>query len=126
MRTYAPTHGNQCRCLTCAPKLKAQYQAYRDGAKTPEQHWAIRTTAPQEVGAGLEMSLRFLQPKLDEIAALKRQLAERDYVLLAILHGTDKLRDDIESEVWEDAIYASTMRDLKALADADQERKATR
>lgn len=127
MTSPAPLHPNQCRCddkgrcMFCATQMRAQYQSWRDGAMRPTatDHPAIRTTPPDQVGAGLDMSLRFLEP-------IRERADTLEYILLAILHGSERLRDDIDSGTWPDRIYGDTLKRLKALADEDAERKAMR
>lgn len=126
MTQPAPLHPNQCRCPACLAARKAQYHADMDGAS---QRPAVRTTPPEEFDPLLDLSVRLMAPaqaikqRNDE---LRKEIEIRDYILLALLHGSNDLKGDIDSATWPDRIYGDTLKRLKALADEDMERRATR
>lgn len=106
MSPHAAIHGNQCCCATCKAALKQQYHADMDRAS----HWAVRTTPEHEVIHGIALSLDWLQPKLDEIVALKarvaqleRQLAVLDFFDVALIKADEAGEPrglELDGKVW--------------------------
>lgn len=119
----SPLHPNQCRCGACLDARKAQYHADMDGAP---QHPAIRTTRPDQVGAGLELMLRLLEPLKAKNAELQKRVDDMAAVIWRALHSGEEFAEFADAHQWGSTLTKGDVERCVAWAELENERRATR
>lgn len=84
------------------------------------------TTKPQEIEAGLELSLRFLEPLKAKNADLQKRVDDMAYVIQTAIHNGEDFAAYADMCNWGPELTMDHLRRLKAWADETNERRATR